>query len=146
MILAGKKANKLNIPVVLDPVGVGASTLRNKTAEEILSQIKIDVLRGNLSEISYLAGLEVFTKGVDTAKADEENDTVDIAKSVANQYACIVGITGRVDVISDGIKENTIPKFVGVGIDGIAVASAIISQTDIKIAAQGLKAMFNEKI
>jgi hydroxyethylthiazole kinase len=104
MIMAGKKANEFNIPVVLDPVGAGASTLRNKTVQEILSQVKIDVIRGNLSEISFLAGFKASTKGADTAKVDEKNNTVDIAKIVSNRYSCVVGITGKVDIISDGIR------------------------------------------
>lgn len=104
MIIAGKKANELHIPVVLDPVGAGASSLRNKTTQEILSEVKIDIIRGNLSEISFVAGLSASTKGVDTSKADERNDAEAIAKSVANKYSCVVGITGQVDVISDGIR------------------------------------------
>ncbi|WP_256310309.1 hydroxyethylthiazole kinase [Tissierella carlieri] len=104
MIIAGKKANELHVPVVLDPVGAGASSLRNKTTQEILSEVKIDIIRGNLSEISFVAGLSASTKGVDTSKADERNDAEAIAKSVANKYSCVVGITGQVDVISDGIR------------------------------------------
>lgn len=104
MIMAGKKANELNIPVVLDPVGAGASALRNKTTQEILSNVKIDVIRGNLSEISFIAGLKASTKGVDAAKIDEKNDALDIAKLVANKYSCVIGITGKVDIISDGIR------------------------------------------
>src|SRR5699024_1785452 len=97
IIIAGKRANELNIPVVLDPVGAGASTLRNEITQEILSQVKIAVIRGNLSEVSFVAGLKAFTKGVDTAKVDEKNDAMAIAKLVANKYACVVGITGKVD-------------------------------------------------
>ncbi|WP_129598094.1 hydroxyethylthiazole kinase [Anaerophilus nitritogenes] len=104
MIIAGKKANKLHIPVIVDPVGAGASSLRNKTTREILSQVKIDVLRGNLSEISFVAGLSVSTKGVDTAKEDQKNDATDIAKIVADKLSCVVGITGEVDTISDGVR------------------------------------------
>lgn len=122
MIMAGKKANELNIPVVLDPVGVGDSTLRNKTVQEILSQVKIDVIRGNLSEISFLAGFKASTKGVDTAIADEKNDAVGIAKLVSNRYSCVVGITGKVDIISDGIRfakvangNKLLPKVTGIG-------------------------------
>ena len=108
MIMAGKKANELNIPVVLDPVGAGASKLRSQTTQQILSQVDIAVIRGNLSEISFLAGFKASTKGVDTAKADEKNDTVTIAKAVSNRYSCVVGITGKVDVISDGIRVTKI--------------------------------------
>lgn len=104
MIMAGKKAKELNIPVILDPVGAGVSTLRNKTTQEILSQVKVDVIRGNLSEISFIAGLKASTRGVDTAIVDEKNDAIGIAKLVSDKYFCVVGITGKLDIISDGIR------------------------------------------
>lgn len=104
MIVAAKKANGLKIPVILDPVGAGASRLRNKTVEYILSQIKVDVIRGNLSEVSFIAGLEVFTKGVDSAIEDEKNDAMEISKLVSQKYSCIVAITGKEDIISDGTR------------------------------------------
>lgn len=102
MIASGKKANELAIPVVFDPVGAGASKLRNDTTKEILEQIKIAILRGNLSEVSFVAGLAVSTKGVDSSEADEKNDSVAVAKAVAKKLNCVVAITGAVDVISDG--------------------------------------------
>ncbi|MDP4120423.1 MAG: hydroxyethylthiazole kinase [Bacillota bacterium] len=102
MVVSGKKANELGIPVVFDPVGAGASKLRNETTKEILSQVKIAILRGNLSEISFAAGLEVSTKGVDSSEADEKNDSVAVAKVVAKKFDCVVAITGAVDIISDG--------------------------------------------
>ena len=104
MIKAGRKANELNIPVVLDPVGAGASTLRNRTVEEILSQVKVAVIRGNLSELSFIAGYEASTKGVDAAKSDEKYDALEIGKLVANRYSCVVGITGKIDIITNGIR------------------------------------------
>ncbi|SCN24031.1 Hydroxyethylthiazole kinase [Clostridium sp. N3C] len=102
MIKAAKKANEINIPVVLDPVGAGASTLRNKAVEELLSQVKIDVIRGNLSELSFIAGFGVSTKGVDASESDEKYNALDIAKLVCDRYSSIVGITGKIDIISDG--------------------------------------------
>lgn len=102
MIASGKKANFLGIPVVFDPVGAGASRLRNDTAKEIFKQVKISILRGNLSEISFVAGLEASTKGVDSSENDEKNDSVAVAKTVAKNLNCVVAITGAVDVISDG--------------------------------------------
>ncbi|NLY45864.1 MAG: hydroxyethylthiazole kinase [Tissierella sp.] len=104
MLKACKKANQLNIPVILDPVGAGASSLRNNTVKDILSQVKVDVIRGNLSEISFLAGQSVSTKGVDTSEEDEKNNAIDIANLVARKYSCVVGITGIVDIVSDGSK------------------------------------------
>lgn len=102
MIAAGKRANECGVPVVFDPVGAGASALRNDTALKIVSEVELAVLRGNLSEISFIAGLDVATKGVDSAAADEKNDAVAVAKSVANSLGCTVAITGAIDTISDG--------------------------------------------
>lgn len=136
MIMAGKKANELNIPVVLDPVGAGASTLRNKTTQEILSNVKVDVIRGNLSEISFIAGLKASTKGVDTAIVDGKNDAVDIAKLVTNKYCCVVGITGKVDVISDGFRfakiangHKLLSKVTGTGCMTSALVGSFCSVT-----------------
>ena len=95
-------ANELGVPVVFDPVGAGASNFRNETAKRILENVKISILRGNLSEMSYLAGLEVSTKGVDTSEADEKNDPVSVAKKTAAKYNCVAAITGAVDTITDG--------------------------------------------
>ena len=102
MLEAGKKANELGIPVVFDPVGAGASALRNETAERILSQVKIAVLRGNLSEISFAAGLEVSPKGVDSSEADSNNDAAVVGRRAAEKYHCVAAVTGAVDVITDG--------------------------------------------
>lgn len=102
MIAAGKRANECGVPVVFDPVGAGASALRNNTALKIVSEVKLAVLRGNLSEVSFIAGLDVATKGVDSAAADEKNDAVAVAKSVADSLGCSVAITGAIDTISDG--------------------------------------------
>ena len=99
---AGRKANELGIPVVFDPVGAGASLLRNNTTKEIIEQIRVSIIRGNLSEVSFVAGLEVSTKGVDSSDADAKNDAVAIAKSVAKKLSCVVAITGAIDVITDG--------------------------------------------
>lgn len=108
MVTAGKKANELEIPVVFDPVGAGASKFRNETVKYILSNVKVSILRGNLSEMSYIAGLQVNTKGVDSAEEDNKNDAVSVAKKAAVLYNCIAAITGAVDVISDGNKVTKI--------------------------------------
>ena len=111
MIASGKKANELNIPVVLDPVGAGASSFRNETTKRILEEIKISVLRGNMSEIKFIAGLECETKGVDASESDLKSDSdegVRVAKSLAKRFNCIVAITGVCDIVSDGEKSVTI--------------------------------------
>ncbi|MGG7148221.1 hydroxyethylthiazole kinase [Clostridium butyricum] len=111
MIASGKKANELNIPVVLDPVGAGASSFRNETTKRILEEIKISVLRGNMSEIKFIAGLESETKGVDASESDLKSDSdegVRVAKSLAKRFNCTVAITGVCDIVSDGEKSVTI--------------------------------------
>jgi hydroxyethylthiazole kinase len=110
MLASGKTANKKGIPVVFDPVGVGASGLRNKTAEKLLNEVKFAVVRGNISEIRCLAGLQSETKGVDASETDisNSNDTETVVKNLAKKLNCVVAVTGKIDVISDGKKVVTI--------------------------------------
>ncbi len=104
MLKAGKKANQLGHPVVLDPVGAGASRLRTETAFRIMQNIKLDVVRGNISEIKALAGCASTTQGVDANIADkitEDNldETVRFAKAFAEKMAVVVAITGAIDIV-----------------------------------------------
>lgn len=113
MITSGKTANELNIPVVFDPVGAGASDFRNATTKRILEEVKISVLRGNMSEIKFISGLEASTKGVDASESDLKSgndEGIKIAKNLADRLNCTVAITGATDIVSDGkrvaILEN----------------------------------------
>jgi hydroxyethylthiazole kinase len=113
MFLAGKKANELNHPVILDPVGAGASKLRTETACKLLDEIKFTVIRGNISEIRTLANGTGSTKGVDADVADfvtEENlnKTIDFAKEFAKRIDTIIAITGAIDIVTDGNIVYTI--------------------------------------
>lgn len=106
MFLAGKKANELNHPVLLDPVGAGASKLRTDTAVNLIKEIKFTVIRGNISEIKTLALGSGTTKGVDADVADavtEENldSAVKFVKDFAKKSGAIVAITGAIDLVSD---------------------------------------------
>ena len=82
--------------------GAGASGLRNETTKKILEEIKVSVIRGNLSELSFIAGLSASTKGVDSSDADLDKDPVVVASTVANLYGCTAALTGKDDVITDG--------------------------------------------
>ena len=82
MMVAGRKANALGIPVVFDPVGVGATPFRNRMAAELMCQIRMAVVRGNISEICSLGGEAVATKGVDAGHADAK-----VAEEVALMLA-----------------------------------------------------------
>lgn len=107
MYAAGRKANELCHPVLLDPVGAGASALRTDTAVRLMEELKLTAIRGNISEIKTLALGSGTTKGVDADVADavtEENleEMVAFAKEFAKKSGCIAAITGAIDLVSDG--------------------------------------------
>jgi len=107
MLTAAQKANELSIPIILDPVGVGATTFRLEAATRIISEVRLSVIRGNLSEIKALYGLNSKSKGVDTAEILGTNHSGDLeAAYVARALACelnaSVAITGAIDLITNG--------------------------------------------
>lgn len=100
MLLAGKKAKEMRIPVIFDPVGAGATSFRREICCKLLSDIKPDVIRGNISEIMYLAGKDRYSCGVDS-NWDIDN-AVGIVQGLAKDLNCVVAATGRKDLVSDG--------------------------------------------
>lgn len=100
MILAGKRANEMGIPVILDAVGAGATRLRTEKAKEILRQVRVGILKGNAGEIGTLAGIKAEVKGVESMGA--EGKSKDIAKAAARKYGVTAVITGKEDIVSDG--------------------------------------------
>jgi len=113
MIAAGKKSNELNNPVIIDPVGMGASTLRNNTFEKLEGNICFSVVRGNISEIKHIATGEGSTSGVDANELDmiTENNVADIAvmaKSLSSELNCVIAISGPIDIVADRNKAYII--------------------------------------
>lgn len=100
MLVAGKKANELGIPIVLDPVGVGATQYRTETAWRLIDSLKIDVIKGNHGEISVLAGRGGRVRGVDSESGG--NDIGEAAKALASKTGAVVAATGQTDYVSDG--------------------------------------------
>jgi len=100
MIIAGKKAAALKIPIILDPVGSGATSLRTGSAKKIINETKISVIRGNASEILSLKNSDSKTKGVDSIHSVE--DASNTAKMLAGELQTTLAITGPVDLITDG--------------------------------------------
>ena len=100
MLLAGKTANSLGIPVILDPVGVGATPYRTETARRILDEVRIAVIKGNHGEISVLAGSGGKVRGVDSVSGSD--DIASSARELALRTGAIVAATGPVDYVSDG--------------------------------------------
>ncbi|MDH6367364.1 MULTISPECIES: hydroxyethylthiazole kinase [unclassified Breznakia] len=104
MITAGKTANQKGIPVVFDPVGVGATRYRNESALEILSKVTCDVIRGNASELRFLLERKSETNGVDAVINAHDYDIQTMVVNLANTFHCVVACTGAIDIISDGKK------------------------------------------
>jgi hydroxyethylthiazole kinase len=102
MIKAGKKASQLSIPIILDPVGSGATPLRTKSAKSIISETNIKVIRGNASEILSLRDENSKTKGVDSIHSVEE--AAEAARTLAGELRTTLAITGPVDLVTDGTR------------------------------------------
>ena len=100
MLLAGRAANAAGVPVVLDPVGAGATSFRTETAKRILDQVDVTVIRGNAGEVATLIGEQAEMRGVDSLGAASPAE--EIARSAAAALGCVVAVTGPVDRISDG--------------------------------------------
>lgn len=129
MRLAGKTANQHNKPVILDPVGVGATSYRQQVTNELLSEINFTAIRGNAGEMAQLAGVDWQSKGVDAGSGD--GDVVAIAQTVAEKYQTITVISGEIDYVSDGNTVISIangsplfPKITGSGCLHGAVCAA----------------------
>lgn len=100
MELAGKEANRKGIPVILDPVGAGATRLRTDSSKRLIENVKISVVRGNAAEVAALAGIASETRGVESMGAAKSSE--EIARDFASAFGCTVAITGAVDVVSNG--------------------------------------------
>jgi len=129
MLLAGKVAHEKGIPVVFDPVGVGATPYRNRVAASIVNICKPSIIRGNASEIMSLAKENTTTKGVDSTASS--NEALDAAKRLALQTGAIVVISGEEDFITDGqtvrsVKNGSklMPKVTGMGCTATAIVGA----------------------
>jgi hydroxyethylthiazole kinase len=100
MLIAGRRANELGIPIVLDPVGAGATRLRTESNLRLLEELDIAILRGNPGEIGALAGIGGRVRGVESV--GELKDPLEVARGMAVRFKTTVAITGRRDIISDG--------------------------------------------
>ncbi len=100
MKMAGRIATVAAKPVVLDPVGAGATELRTNTAKEIIEWCRPTVIRGNASEILALSPEGAVTRGVDSAHSVE--DAVEAARSIAQSLNTVIAVTGERDLVTDG--------------------------------------------
>jgi hydroxyethylthiazole kinase len=105
MLAAGRAANRAGAPIVLDPVGAGATRYRTQTAERLLGDLKIAVVRGNAAEIATLAGQKAEIRGVESVGAAASPE---LAQAAAKVLGCVASVTGPVDHVSDGERSYSV--------------------------------------
>ena len=106
MLIAGATANERGVPVVLDPVGAGATAYRTETARRLLDEIDVAVLRGNAGEVATLVGVEAEVRGVESV--DAGGDPADLARTAARTLGLVASVTGPVDHVSDGERAAAV--------------------------------------
>jgi hydroxyethylthiazole kinase len=140
MLIAGKTASKRGIPIILDPVGAGATPFRTKTCHRIIEECNPTIIRGNASEIMALISSDIKTKGVDSTESSER--AVELAKTLAGKTGAIVSISGPKDFITDGQDilciNNDIPmmpRVTGMGCTASALTGAVAAICRDRLAA-----------
>ncbi|KEF37724.1 hydroxyethylthiazole kinase [Schinkia azotoformans MEV2011] len=153
MINSGKAANENGIPVVLDPVGVGATQFRTESAQQLLREVKVNFIRGNAAEIANLIGQAWEIRGVETGKSG--GNIIDLARFAAQKLQATVIVTGKEDTITDRattfLVRNGHPlltKVTGTGcllsavigafasVEGVSLQAAVAALTTYGIAAE----------
>ena len=147
MMLAARSANAAGVPVVLDPVGAGATRLRTDTAKRILDEAEIAVVRGNAAEVATLAGREAEIRGVESIGAADSG--AELAKAAASALGCVASVTGPVDHISDGARTIAVANgdallgtVSGTGCVSTAITGCFlaVASTPLEAAAEALVA------
>jgi hydroxyethylthiazole kinase len=106
MLAAGWAANARGVPVVLDPVGAGATRFRTDTAKRILDEVDVAVLRGNAGEVASLVGVAAEVRGVESIGVGSELS--ELAREAARSLGVVASVTGPVDHVSDGERSAAI--------------------------------------
>ena len=132
MVLAGKRATALGKPIILDPVGSGATAMRTAAAKRILAETRVSVVRGNASEILSLAAGGAGGKGVDALHGVDDAGVV--AMQLARDLRTIIAITGPVDLVTDGVRvvrveggHSLMPLVTGTGCSATATIGAFLA-------------------
>jgi hydroxyethylthiazole kinase len=149
MLLAGRTATERGIPVVLDPVGAGATTYRTETARRILDQVGVTVLRGNAGEVATLAGADAEVRGVESMAVGLES--AELAREAARQLGLVASVTGPVDHVSDGARtlavangDPLLASVTGTGCISSALTGCFLAakpEESLEAAAEALAAL-----
>jgi hydroxyethylthiazole kinase len=148
MLLAGRRANQRGIPIVLDPVGAGATQLRTESAHRLLKELSVAIVRGNVAEIATLAGMEAKIRGVESVGSTGNASVV--ASKFAEKFGCVAAVTGPIDVVTDGARLVRIANghpmmatLTGTGCMATAVVAACAAvEKDAVIAAAAALAAY----
>jgi len=135
MMIAGMKANELGVPVILDPVGAGATDLRTSASKEIINSVDVAVIRANASEILALAGADSSTKGVDSVHTTD--DVAEVMPGLAKELGCTIAVTGVTDIVTDGERtfevtggDAMMTRVTGTGCAATALVGAFAAVDD----------------
>jgi len=156
MIEAGKAANNKGIPVVMDPVGVAATSFRSQVIRQLLQEINPTVIKGNAGELAHLVDIPWEIKGVDSVG---KGNAVEIAQKVASTFKTTAIITGEIDIISDGqttyensTGSNILGKVTGTGCllgsivtACLSVQPSVLESSLTAVKFYGLAAQYAEK-
>jgi hydroxyethylthiazole kinase len=148
MLIAGRQANKMGIPVILDPVGAGATTLRSEAASRLLNELAIAVVRGNAGEIGTLSGVGGVVKGVESVEGVSDPGLA--TQVMAREQGSTIATTGKRDFVSDGKRmlgvdngHELLTRSTGTGCMATAVIAAFAAvEKDYLLAAAGGLACF----
>lgn len=139
MLIAAQAANQRDVPVVLDVCGAGATALRDRMCFKLINEARIDIIKGNASEIARIAGLDVRTRGVDSAHV--ATNLRSLAADLAREKDCTVVITGPVDIVADAKRTLAVKnghammaEVVGTGCMAASVIGAFVGATPQDIA------------
>lgn len=140
MDMAMETASKRNIPIIVDPVGAGATSYRTDTVNRLINRHSPDVIRGNASEISALYSADVKTKGVDST--EQSDSAIEAARFLASEYDCVVVVSGEVDYIisekeTKSVKNGNplMTKVTGMGCTATALVGAFAAVIEDLTAA-----------
>ncbi len=140
MLAAGRAANAAAVPVVLDPVGAGATAYRTDTSRRILDEIEIAVLRGNAGEVATLVGVAAEVRGVESV--GDAADAAELAREAARTFGVVAAVTGPVDHVSDGDRSAAVANgdpllasITGTGCMSSAITGCFLAVAESSFAA-----------
>ena len=148
MLLAGRVASERKIPIVLDPVGAGATRYRTETSKRLLGELEVTVLRGNAGEVATLVGADAEVRGVESITAGGE--PAELARRAASALGCVTAVTGPVDYVSDGERvvavangDAMLGTITGTGCMSTAITGCFLAarrESPVEAAASALAA------